>query len=820
MNTAPAPNPIDPTPGPGVIASNYCEFDGPASTPILQDAPAKVNREEIQRACRLLFADGQVVELRTMTGGKFGTTSGYYNNFSLLATDAAKLSQDEKNEAVYVTLQELNPVLLARRSNKLKFGVKDTTSDPHVLKYRWLPIDVDTKRPGDISGISSSREERTETFAVALQLREYLASLGIQSVLADSGNGFHILPKINLPSSDEPLVRKCLESLAAKFDTDYAKVDQKVFNPGRIWKLYGTVVRKGDHTQERPHRGAQILEVPDSLPVVPRALLETIAAGAPSADTRTDVNPSGESKISEQQIQKLEDFLAWGNIAHGERMEYKAGYKYQLENCPFNPDHAAPDSAVYLLATGAMAFKCSHNSCSGKDWKQFRAVVEKTRGSKFQFVEPKVSQVSQTAQPATNEVRETPELEATPMSDPGVYKYPKECLEGDLLADLTHEITDGTFLPPQFAYGDLQVYTGHLLDGFIEPPSSSYLEFSTRFYHNKVSLSPEVGKYEVWLRILATCSDQFKDTDIIVPTIVDGQKWGSGHYMVRCLEETPNCIAVLDEGKSMWLKAPSEVASLEDKWLQCFSKNECSDGSIKNGGHHAKDVHLSQTAGFTLQGFNDSFQGQGRGGSGYLSRVALSLGERMPTNGEEWPILKQTKAFVIGRQIMETAQARTQQRTELSIDPDAKTLKKEFKSWLETQDGHFASRLNYYFEKDCALRTVFSGGNQTKDGVQRSIRWVEEQLKLRKRLWPIDSINIQGVVEYKILQLFETPETIRSDRQLKQALHIGKRDGKYSAQQYGWAIKALRDCGSIEIAGRNRTGKMLYRKPPEESETN
>jgi len=35
-----------------------------------------------------------------------------------------------------------------------------------------------------------------------------------------------------------------------------------VFNPARIWKLYGTVSRKGDSIPERPHRLARILEAP------------------------------------------------------------------------------------------------------------------------------------------------------------------------------------------------------------------------------------------------------------------------------------------------------------------------------------------------------------------------------------------------------------------------------------------------------------------------------------------------------------------------------------------------------------------------------
>jgi hypothetical protein len=408
------------------------------------------------------------------------------------------------------------------------------------------------------------------------------------------------------------------------------------------------------------------------------------------------------------------------------------------------------------------------------------------------------------------------QLEATPMPDPSAYDYPKQCLEGDLLADLTHELTDRTFLPPQFAYCDLQVFTGHALDGLVQPPQSTYLNFSTRFLHNKISLSPEVGKAEVWRRILAVCSEPFNDTDIVVPVVVDGADWGSGHYMVKKLQETPNCIAYLDEGKTMWLKGPSEVASLEGVWLQAFDSNEVKLGSLKNGEHFARNVHLSQTAGFTLDGFNQAFEGRSHAGSGYLSRIALTLGSRTPTGGKAWPSLQDTKAFELGHRLMNLIRGIEESRgMQLTIDPEAARLKAEFRAWLEKQDGHFASRLNYYFEKDCTLRTVFSGGNQTKDMVERSVRWGEEQLRLRQRLWPIDSLNVQGVLEAKILERFETPETIRDERQLKRALHISDRKGKYSAQQFLWAMRALVQAGTLRPVGRNRVGNTLYQKESE-----
>ena len=51
----------------------------------------------------------------------------------------------------------------------------------------------------------------------------------------------------------------CLATLDALFSDDRVTVDTANFNAARIWKLYGTVSRKGDDTPDRPHRRSRIL---------------------------------------------------------------------------------------------------------------------------------------------------------------------------------------------------------------------------------------------------------------------------------------------------------------------------------------------------------------------------------------------------------------------------------------------------------------------------------------------------------------------------------------------------------------------------------
>lgn len=218
---------------------------------------------EILRAVDLLSELGQVVELRLLEVQGQGqrmpaTMSGYFDDFKVLANAAIKYGCAAKG--VYVTLNPVNSALLARASNRLRtVGKKDPlTSDADIVKRRWLPIDLDPIRPSDIS---STDQEHSLAIERALQIREELHQDGWpHPIVSDSGNGAHLLYRVELPTGDNETVKRCLQTLARRFDDDRVKVDQKVFNPSRIWKLYGTVCRKGDSLAERPHRLARVLE--------------------------------------------------------------------------------------------------------------------------------------------------------------------------------------------------------------------------------------------------------------------------------------------------------------------------------------------------------------------------------------------------------------------------------------------------------------------------------------------------------------------------------------------------------------------------------
>ncbi len=214
---------------------------------------------------RLFVAPGQVTELRVPKArqkhGGARTVSGFFDGDHLDQMAAEALRLEASADGVYFVLNPVVPALLARRCNRVDIADQgDGTSDKDIVRRHWLLIDADPVRPAKIS---STDEEKRWALDAVMAVYEHLRGRDWPvPVLADSGNGYHLLYRIDLPTEDGGVVERCLKALAARFDSDRVKIDQSVFNPSRITKLYGTLSGKGDDTPDRPHRRSQILEAP------------------------------------------------------------------------------------------------------------------------------------------------------------------------------------------------------------------------------------------------------------------------------------------------------------------------------------------------------------------------------------------------------------------------------------------------------------------------------------------------------------------------------------------------------------------------------
>ena len=212
-----------------------------------------------------LLAPDQIVELRALNvqrgSGRPHVEAGFYDmaHLSNLAADALRITPSAKG--VYFTLNPLNPDLLARRANRIAWANEgESAKDKDVLVRRWLLIDADPIRDPLVSATDA---EKAEAMQVVLEVRSHLDARGWPTpILADSGNGYHLLYRVDAPADDGGDTKRLLGALSQRFDTPRVKIDRSVFNPGRICKLPGTLARKGDHTPTRPHRRATVLEGP------------------------------------------------------------------------------------------------------------------------------------------------------------------------------------------------------------------------------------------------------------------------------------------------------------------------------------------------------------------------------------------------------------------------------------------------------------------------------------------------------------------------------------------------------------------------------
>lgn len=168
----------------------------------------------------------------------------------------------EQPEGIYFIINPVDPVFLARANNCMgKKGELISADDKRIRRRRWLPVDADPTKP--ISKISATDAEKAAARLLIDGVREDMRARGFcEPMLCDSGNGFHLWYKIDLPLDDGGLVEHVLKDLADRHNSAGATVDTKLFNASRILKIPGTWARKGCETADRPYRMARVLEVP------------------------------------------------------------------------------------------------------------------------------------------------------------------------------------------------------------------------------------------------------------------------------------------------------------------------------------------------------------------------------------------------------------------------------------------------------------------------------------------------------------------------------------------------------------------------------
>lgn len=313
----------------------------------------------------LLHDPEDIVEIRSIDPKP--TISGYFRADSPnIQGQIARFP----NRTFYQTLNCVNPGCYSRGQYETLIPYpKETTSDNDIIGYNWILVDADPIRP---SGVSATDSEKENARTIAREVFCHLRKLGFcEPIIADSGNGYHLLYKIKAELSSKDTISDFLKVLDMWFSSDTVLVDTAVFNPARITKLYGTIARKGANTQDRPYRFSRILHVPAEVKTTPMALVREVAASAGRmiVAVQTPTRRFGDTF-------DMDAFLSAHHVDVAKKVVIPNGTKYLLKECPFNCEHKAPDSAVFVGNDGKLGFHCFHNSCSEYGWHEFRAKVD------------------------------------------------------------------------------------------------------------------------------------------------------------------------------------------------------------------------------------------------------------------------------------------------------------------------------------------------------------------------------------------------------------------------------------------------------------
>ena len=320
-----------------------------------------IDDKTIRRWWSIFREETPLTEIRILGNGK--TFSGYFSDPE--AVIAAVKQYD--GYGIYATINAIKESCYGRsQHDTILSRPKSTTSDGDIDYRTTILIDLDPARPSDTN---STDEEKNHALLAARRIYKYLADQGFEKpVVADSANGYHLYYKVSLTNTKEAtdLIRDFLLVLDGLFTDDVVQVDTSVFNASRIAKLIGTQSNKGTNTKERPQRLSHFLAVPDEYKATDIAYVKKVAALLPKKEP-----PSRYNNYSNERFD-IRTFIQEHNIGIAKESRFTGGLKLILDECPFDPNHKAPDSALFVMDDGAIGFRCLHNSCQHFTWRDFR----------------------------------------------------------------------------------------------------------------------------------------------------------------------------------------------------------------------------------------------------------------------------------------------------------------------------------------------------------------------------------------------------------------------------------------------------------------
>ena len=334
-----------------------------------------MNEKYIRYTFELMKQENELIEVRVINSRS--NFSGYFKSVDNLI----KAISGFENSTIYFVMNKISDACYSREQRERFIEkAKNTTSDNDIICREWLLIDVDPKRS---AGVSSTEEEKNRSKETINKIYSWLRDFGFaEPIVCDSGNGFHLLYKINIENTEtnKELLKNVLYVLDMYFANNICDIDKTVFNAARITKLYGTAARKGISSAERPHRESFIVKAPHTIKETPIELLRKVANLYPKPEKQTFKNNYGKEEFD------LRSFISKHGIGVKQETSFSGGTKFILNQCLFNDGHKGKDAAIFEMSNGAIAYKCLHNSCSHYKWQDVRLMFEPNAYDKKDYV--------------------------------------------------------------------------------------------------------------------------------------------------------------------------------------------------------------------------------------------------------------------------------------------------------------------------------------------------------------------------------------------------------------------------------------------------
>lgn len=240
----------------------------------------RIDENQIRQWYGVMMA-GNLCEIRILTkdtpdGRKGATYSGLFDDCESIINALRAFPDSGEVKGVYYGLN----VPLDECRKKRQYGriirayPGECISATEIARRRWILVDIDPVRAEGHNKESASEQEKAQALATGNEiLKLYDLELPGDNyfpnpkIIIDSGNGYHLLWRCDLPNDAESdkTINTFLQTLKRVYNNGKIDMDTSVSDAPRISKLPGTWARKGEDSPERPHRLARILQViPDN----------------------------------------------------------------------------------------------------------------------------------------------------------------------------------------------------------------------------------------------------------------------------------------------------------------------------------------------------------------------------------------------------------------------------------------------------------------------------------------------------------------------------------------------------------------------------